>query len=455
MMASEILVIDDNSDIRILISGILKDKGFSVREAANFDQALMEINKKVPDVAVIDVKLDKGDNDGIKLLTQLKKIDDDVPVIMISGHANVQMAIDSLKLGAFEFMQKPFSSERLLNFVNRALENIDLKKEKRTLESKLFHSYDIVGQSRAIEEVKSLIVKLASTESRVFISGPAGSGKELVARQIHKKSQRSGKPFVVVNGALLDPEKYEHELFGSENSDGTINYGFFEQAKDGTLLIDEVSEIPLETQAKILRVLIDQKFRRVGGFKEINVNVRIISISSKNVREEIDKGNFREDLYHRLNVVPIFLPALKDRTEDIPLLLNYFSKKISELNGISETKLDTEFDLFYQYNWPGNVRELRNLVERISILSVNEEKLNVNNIVNDALSQKNNKTSSDSRNNVLSYPLKEAREKFEKDYLTSQLKKHKGNISKTAEIVGMERSALHRKLKTLGIKGVN
>ena len=455
MMASEILVIDDNSDIRILISGILKDKGFSVREAANFDQALMEINKKVPDVAVIDVKLDKGDNDGIKLLTQLKKIDDDVPVIMISGHANVQMAIDSLKLGAFEFMQKPFSSERLLNFVNRALENIDLKKEKRTLESKLFHSYDIVGQSRAIEEVKGLIVKLGSTESRVFISGPAGSGKELVARQIHKKSQRSKKSFVVVNGALLDPEKYEHQLFGSENSDGTINYGFFEQAKDGTLLIDEVSEIPLETQAKILRVLIDQKFRRVGGFKEINVNVRIISISSKNVREEIDKGNFREDLYHRLNVVPIFLPALKDRTEDIPLLLNYFSKKISELNGISETKLNADFDLFYTYDWPGNVRELRNLVERISILSVNEKKINVNSLVQDALSQKNIKTNSDSYENVLSYPLKEAREKFEKDYLTSQLKKHKGNISKTAEFVGMERSALHRKLKTLGIKDIN
>ena len=454
-MANEILVIDDNLDIRVLISGILKDKGFSVREAANFDQAIMEINKKTPDVAIIDVKLDKGDNDGIKLLMHLKKIDGDVPAIMISGHANVQMAVDSLKLGAFEFMQKPFSSERLLNFVNRALENIDLKKEKRLLESKLFHSYDIIGQSRAMEEIRDLIIKLGSTESRVFISGPAGSGKELVARQIHKKSQRSGKPFVVVNGALLDPEKYEHELFGIENSNGTINYGFFEQAKDGTLLIDEVSEIPLETQAKVLRVLIDQKFRRVGGSKEINVSVRIISISSKNVREEIDKGNFREDLYHRLNVVPVLLPALKERTEDIPLLLNYFSKKISELNGIAETKLDTEFDLFYQYDWPGNVRELRNLVERISILSLNEDKLNINNIVNDALSQKSDKIDSVPRDNVLSYPLKEAREKFEKNYLTSQLKKHKGNISKTAEFVGMERSALHRKLKTLGIKGVN
>jgi len=456
-MANEILVIDDNLDIRQLISGILKDEGMSVRQAANFDQALLEINKKLPDVAIIDVKLDKGDNDGIELLIHLKKIDKDVPVIMISGHANVQMAVDSLKLGAFEFIQKPFSSERLINFVSRALENSDLKKEKIALESKLFHSYDIIGKGQAVEKIRSLINKLSSTESRIFISGPAGSGKELVARQIHKHSNRSNKPFLVVNGALLDPRNYELELFGSENSNETINYGFFEKAKDGTLLIDEVTEIPLETQAKILRVLIDQKFRRINGSKEINVNVRIISTSSKNIREEVDKGNFREDLYHRLNVVPIFLPPLKDRTEDIPLLLNYFSKKISELNGIPETKLDTDFDLFYKYDWPGNVRELRNLVERVSILSINENTNNINQLVHDALSQSQksfgNKT--ESYENVLSYPLKEAREKFEKNYLTSQLKKHKGNISKTAEFIGMERSALHRKLKTLGIKGVN
>ena len=454
-MTNEILIVDDNADIRILMSGILKDRGYSVREAANFDQAMIEINKKMPDAAVIDVKLDKGDNDGIELLNNIKKIDDDVPVIMISGHANVQMAVDSLKLGAFEFMQKPFSSERLVNFVNRALENIDLKKEKRVLESKLFHSYDVVGDSLSIQKVRSLISKLASTESRVFITGPAGSGKELVARQIHKKSNRHNKPFVVVNGALLDPEKYELELFGLENKDGTINYGFFEKAKDGTLLIDEISEIPLSTQAKILRVLIDQKFRRVNGSKEINVNVRIISTTTKIIREEVDKGNFREDLYHRLNVVPISLPALKDRTEDIPLLLNYFSKKISELNGIVERKLDTNFDLFYKYDWPGNVRELRNLVERVSILSSNEKKADINNLINDSLIQKNVEDNDDSIKNVLSYPLKEAREKFEKDYLTSQIKKHKGNISKTAEFIGMERSALHRKLKTLGIKGIN
>ena len=454
-MTKEILVIDDNLDIRQLISVILKDQGLKVREAANFDQAILEINKKLPDVAIIDVKLDKGDNDGIDLLVHLKKIDDDIPVIMISGHANVQMAVDSLKLGAFEFIQKPFSSERLLNFLNRAIENVDLKKEKNALENKLFHSYDIIGESHPIEKVKSLISKLRNTESRIFVSGPAGSGKELVARQIHKQSSRSKKPFVVVNGALLDPQKYELELFGSEKENDTTNYGFFEKAKDGTLLIDEVTEIPLETQAKILRVLIDQKFRRVNGSSEINVNVRIISTSSKNIREEVDKGNFREDLYHRLNVVPVYLPPLKDRIDDIPLLLKYFSKKIAELNGINETKLDSNFDLFYKYDWPGNVRELRNLVERISILSVNENVNNINQIVQDALTQKNISKDFDSYENVLTYPLKEAREKFEKNYLTSQLKKHKGNISKTAEFVGMERSALHRKLKTLGIKGVN
>ncbi len=454
-MTNEILIIDDNSDIRKLISGILQDQGFRVREAANFDQAIEEFKKKIPDVAVIDVKLDKGDNDGIELLTYLKKLDSDVPAIMISGHANVQMAVDSLKLGAFEFMQKPFSSERLINFVNRAVENITLKKEKTVLESKLFHSYDIIGTSQAIEKTKDLVDKLSNTESRVFIVGPAGSGKELVARQIHKKSLRSKEPFVIVNGALLDPEKYELELFGSENSDGIINYGFFEKAKNGTLLIDEVSEIPLKTQAKILRVLIDQKFKRVNGSKEINVNVRIISTSSKTIREEVDKGNFREDLYHRLNVMAVILPPLKDRTEDIPALVNYFSKKISELNGTTETKIDANLNLLYKYHWPGNVRELRNLVERISILSNNENNENINSLVQDALSQKSLKSEADLYTNVLTYPLKEAREKFEKDYLTSQLKKHKGNISKTAEFVGMERSALHRKLKTLGIKGVN
>ena len=455
-MTKEILVIDDNLDIRQLISSILRDEGHLVREAANFDQALGEIKKKLPDVAIVDVKLDKGDNDGIELLSNIKKIDDDVPVIMISGHANVQMAVDSLRLGAFEFIQKPFSTERLLNFLNRAIENVNLKRDKRAIENKLFSSYDIIGNSQSMTKVKNLVSKLANTESRIFISGPAGSGKELVARQIHKQSSRSKNPFLVVNGALLDPKKYELELFGSENSNGTTSYGFFEKAQDGTLLIDEIAEIPLETQAKILRVLIDQKFRRVNGTKEIIVNIRIISTTSKSIREEVNKGNFREDLYHRLNVVPIFLPPLKERTEDIPVLLNYFSKKIADLNGIAEVKFDTDFSIYYNYSWPGNVRELRNLVERVTILSINESQENIDKLLGEILS------STSALKNVESLleksftsPLKEAREHFEKEYLSKQLKKNHGNISKTADFIGMERSALHRKLKSLGIKGTN
>ena len=453
-MSAEILIIDDNSDIRFLISNLLKDLGFYIRQAANYNQALSEIDKKLPDVAIIDVKLDKGDNDGIELLTHIKKKDIDIPVIIISGHANIKMAVDSLKSGAFEFIQKPFDSQRLINFVNRAVENYSLKKENKNLQNKLFHSYDLIGKSSFILKLKEQINKLALTESRIFILGPTGSGKELVARKIHKNSNRAKKALIILNGALLDPEKYELELFGSENNDGTIHYGAFEKASEGILLIDEVSEIPLETQSKILRVLTDQKFKRINGYHDINVNVRIICTSSKNIRKEIDDGNFREDLYHRLNVVPIILEPLKNRIEDIPLLIDYFSKTISETYGIAKLKIDTNNPYFFEYDWPGNVRELRNLVERIAILSPNEKNENINMIISESLKKVSINQSDISKNNF-SFPLKEARENFEKSYLTSQLKKFKGNISKTADFVGMERSALHRKLKTLGIKGIN
>jgi two-component system nitrogen regulation response regulator NtrX len=453
-MSAEILIIDDNTDIRVLISGLLKDLGFNTREAANYNQALSEIDKKLPDVAIIDVKLDKGDNDGIELLTHIKKKDTDIPVIIISGHANIQMAVDSLKSGAFEFIQKPFDSKRLINFVNRAVENHSLKKENKNLQNKLFHSYDLIGKSSSISNLKEKINKLSLTESRIFIFGPAGSGKELVARKIHKKSSRAKKALIILSGVLLDPKKYELELFGSENVDGTINYGAFEKASGGILLIDEVSEIPLETQAKILRVLTDQKFKRINGSHDLNVNVRIICTSSKDIRKEIDKGNFREDLYHRLNVVPIELEPLKNRVEDIPLLIDYFSKEISKLYNISQLKIDTNNPYLFEYNWPGNVRELRNLVERIAILSPNEKNENINAILKESLNKISINQSAILENNF-SFPLKEARENFEKSYLTSQLKKFKGNISKTADFVGMERSALHRKLKSLGIKGIN
>ena len=453
-MKQEVLIIDDNFDIRNLVSNLLKDKNYEIREAANYDQAVNEIDKKLPDLAIIDVKLDKGDKDGIDLLKRIKSLTDLVPVIIISGHANVEMAVEALKLGAYEFITKPFAAEQLLNFVNRALENISLKKENKQLEDKLFHSFDLIGDSSQIAKIKKLITKLSSTESRILISGPTGSGKELVARKIHKNSSRSKEPFIVLNGALLQPDNYEVELFGAENKNGSISYGFLEKAKNGTLLIDEVSEIPLETQAKILRVLIDQKFKRHNGNKDINVNIRIISSTSKDLKSEVAIGNFREDLYHRLNVVPIEIPKLSSRTEDIPALINYFQKKISEINGIPEIKINTDDELLYSYDWPGNVRELRNLVERISILSQNENKSNIGRFLNEIL-RKNSSDALEDTSVSLSYPLKQARENFEKNYLLNQLKKNKGNVSKTAEFIGMERSALHRKLKSLGIKGIN
>ena len=453
-MKQEVLIIDDNFDIRNLVSNLLKDKNYEIREAANYDQAVNEIDKKLPDLAIIDVKLDKGDKDGIDLLKRIKSLTDLVPVIIISGHANVEMAVEALKLGAYEFITKPFAAEQLLNFVNRALENISLKKENKQLEDKLFHSFDLIGDSSQIAKIKKLITKLSSTESRILISGPTGSGKELVARKIHKNSSRSKEPFIVLNGALLQPDNYEVELFGAENKNGSISYGFLEKAKNGTLLIDEVSEIPLETQAKILRVLIDQKFKRHNGNKDINVNIRIISSTSKDLKSEVAIGNFREDLYHRLNVVPVEIPKLSSRTEDIPALINYFQKKISEINGIPEIKINTDDELLYSYDWPGNVRELRNLVERISILSQNENKSNIGRFLNEIL-RKNSSDALEDTSVSLSYPLKQARENFEKNYLLNQLKKNKGNVSKTAEFIGMERSALHRKLKSLGIKGIN
>ena len=453
-MKQEVLVIDDNFDIRSLISEILKDKNYSVREAANYNQAIFEINKKLPDIAVIDVKLDKGDKDGIELLKKIKSSSDLVPVIMISGHANVEMAVESLKLGAYEFITKPFAPEQLLNFIRRGLENISLRKENTNLENKSFTSFDFIGQNNQILKIKKLITKLATTDSRILISGPTGSGKELLARKIHKNSQRNKKPFIVINGALLRGDNYELELFGSENSDGSTTYGFLEKAKGGTILIDEVSEIPLDTQAKILRILIDQKFKRCNGRDDIFVNVRIISSTSKDLKNEVLMGNFREDLFHRLNVVPIEIPSLNLRSDDIPLLIDYFQTKLSEINGIPKIEIDVNDDLLYSYQWPGNVRELRNLVERISILSQNENKTNIGRFLNEILS-KNSSQALNSTNLSMDYPLKQARENFEKNYLLTQLKKNKGNISKTAEFIGMERSALHRKLKSLGIKGIN
>ena len=455
-MFKEILVIDDNPDIRFLICNILEEQNFKVRSAANYDQAVLEINNRLPDLAIIDIKLDKPDKDGIDLLKLVNKKSKLTPVIMISGHATVQVAVEAIRLGAYEFIEKPFSKEKILNYVNRALESASLKKEKDIIENKLFHSFELIGKSPDILRIKKIVDKLSTSESRILISGPTGSGKELVARKIHKNSLRSKEPFVIINAALLKESAYEKELFGEEFEDGNISFGALERANKGTLLIDEVSEIPYETQANVLRVLIDQKFKRLNGSKDINVNIRLISSTSKNLSELVKVNKFREDLYHRLNVIPIELASLSSRTEDIPLLITYFKKKLSEINGVQQSLIEINNDNLYTYNWPGNVRELRNLVERITILTANEKKNDINKLIEDIL---NPSKSLDLNQNLLeksfTSPLKEARKHFEKEYLLTQLKKNHGNISKTAEFIGMERSALHRKLKELGIKGIN
>ena len=451
-MSVEILIIDDNSDIRLILDELIKDAGYKTRLAANFNQALTEIDKKLPDVAIIDVKLEKGDNDGIQLLDHIKKKNNDIPVIMISGHANIEMAVNSLKSGAFEFIQKPFDKDRLLNFVNRAVENFNLKKENKNLSNKLFHSFDLIGKSNNIISIKDQIEKLSQSESRVFINGPTGSGKELVARKIYKKSKRKKGPFIIINGALLDAKKYELELFGEEKKDGSILYGAFEKASGGVLLIDEVTEIPLETQSKILRVMIDQKFKRLNGNHDVKVDVRIFCSTSKDMSAEIKNGNFREDLFHRLNVFNIKIDPLTNRIEDIPLLIDYFIENICNTYSYKKFSIKDN-NYLLNYDWPGNVRELRNLIERIAILSPGENQDKIINIIKESLSRSLDENFSVT--DTLSVPLREARETFEKEYLISQIKKFGGNISKTAKFVGMERSALHRKLKILGVKDLN
>ncbi len=451
-MSAEILIVDDNSDIRLILDELINESGYKTRLAANFNQALAEIDNKLPDVAIIDVKLDKGDNDGIQLLDHIKKKNTDIPVIMISGHANIEMAVNSLKSGAFEFIQKPFDKERLLNFVNRAVENFNLKNENKNLNSKLFHSFELIGKSTNITSIRDHIQKLSQSESRVFISGPTGSGKELISRKIFKNSKRKNSPFIIINGALLDAKKYELELFGEEKVDGYITYGALEKASGGVLLIDEVTEIPLETQSKILRVIIDQRFKRLNGNHDIKVDVRIICCNSKDMIKEIKNGNFREDLYHRLNVFNIKIEPLNKRVEDIPLLIDYFIENICKTYNYKSFSINDN-NYLLNYSWPGNVRELRNLIERIAILSPGENSEKIINIIKESLSK--SVEDNFSVTDTLSIPLREARETFEREYLVSQLKKFGGNISKTAKFVGMERSALHRKLRILGVKDLN
>ncbi len=444
----KILIIDDEKDIRFLLSSVLSDEGYETLQAGTVEDAELEIDTNDFNLAIVDISLNDKKKDGIYLLKKIKKINKFIPVIMISGHATIQLAVDSMKLGAYEFLEKPFNKDRLLNFTKRALETYDLQNKNKNLQKLFYDTYEIIGDSKEIKSIRDTIKKISSTDTRVLIFGPSGSGKELIARTIHKNSLRQDFLFTVCNGALLNPETFDSELFGIKKSDGTIIQGFFEKSNKGTLLIDNVSDIPLETQAKILRVLTEQKFRRVGDDKEITTDVRVLTSSSKDLREEILAGNFREDLFQRIAVVSISIPSLKNRNSDIPLLIEYFSQKISKNLGKREISIRPNYTQLYKYDWLGNVRELRNLVERIIILSEGSDK-GVNQIIKESIETKASSESSTSLD--FDSPLKAAREQFEKEYLTHQLKKNGLNITKTAENIGMERSALHRKLTSLGI----
>mgnify|MGYP001184673561 FL=1 len=440
MNDKNILVIDDEKDIRDSISGILNDEGYYSETVKNSQEALIKITDNIFDVIILDIWLNDSELDGIQLLKEFKKANVETPVIIISGHGNIEIAVDAIKNGAYEFIEKPFSSERLLLTVKRSIEASLVKIENKSLKQKNLDDYNFIGSSNTIIKVKQLIDKVAPTSSRVIIYGDSGTGKDLVAREIHKKSKFSDGNLIIVNSALMEPDGIEEELFGLEENSRLIKQGFFDQANNGTLFIDEIGDMPIQTQSKILRVLTDSSFYRVGSNMPVNINVRLLCSSSENLEKLVEDGNFRMDLFHRLNVVNITLPKLSDRTQDIDELIEYFSKiylsnssfKVNELHNYIKTN-------YVNYDWPGNVRELRNIIERYCIMGgkISEKKDELDSGFNSK--------------NVISMPLKNARKIFEKNYLESQIQRFNGNISKTASFIGMERSALHRKLKQLGI----
>ncbi len=434
-----ILVIDDEIDICNNIKAILTDEGFNVQIAHNSEDALSYITKHSYSLIILDVWLDNSKYDGLEILKQIRK-NDSVPIIVISGHGNIEMAVAAIKDGANEFIEKPFNTERLLLSVNRSIELHEVKGENRLLKEGSIFDYNFIGESSAIMKIKQQIVKIGPTLSRIMIYGESGTGKDIIAKEIHKNSINKDGPFVILNAALMDPENLESELFGIQD-DSLNKMGYLEKAENGTLFIDEVGEMPLQTQAKILRVLTDKYFTKRGDNELINLNCRIICSSTKNLEKLTNEGSFRKDLFHRLNVVTIKLPTLNERSGDIELLIDYFSEIFSRENNHNNMDLKPIIKTKYiNYDWPGNIRELRNVIERYSILG---DKYDDNNSA-DRVEDFQNK-------NVISLPLKNARKLFEKNYLQSQINRFDGNISKTATFIGMERSALHRKLKQLGI----
>jgi two-component system nitrogen regulation response regulator NtrX len=451
---SDILVVDDEADIRDLVSGLLEDEGHSVRVASNSDEALAAIRARKPSLAILDIWMQGGGLDGLELLEVVKEIDLDLPVVMISGHGNIETAVTALKRGAYDFIEKPFKSDRLVVVVERAIEAATLKRENRRLRAATMTPSGLIGKSQAAQALRSTIGKVAQANSRVLISGPAGSGKELVARQIHEGSPRARAEFVAISAAGMTPERLDVELFGEEGQDGRPRkIGVFERAHNGTLYLDEISDMPRESQSRVLRVLVDQRFRRVGGEQDVQVDVRVITSTSRDLKAEIAEGRFREDLFHRLNVVPIRVPALSERREDIAELIEYFVDTISASQGLPRRIVgDDAVAVLQVHPWPGNIRQLRNNIERLLILATGDpgEPITAD-MLPQEVATSNGATPSLGAERTIALPLREAREVFEREYLAAQIMRFGGNISRTAAFIGMERSALHRKLKSLGV----
>ena len=453
-MASDILIVDDEADIRELVSGILQDEGYITRSARDSDDALAAISARRPNLVFLDIWLQGSRLDGLQVLDAIKREHPEVPVVMISGHGNIETAVSAIKRGAYDFIEKPFKADRLVLVADRALENSRLKREVKAL--KQLTPSTLVGHSPAINQLRQTIEKVAPTNSRVLIVGPPGAGKELAARAIHAQSARTEGPFVVINAAAMTPERMEIELFGVEQADSTRErkIGALEESHGGTLFIDEIADMPRETQNRVLRVLVDQTFQRVGGSNKISVDVRIISSTGRNIEAEITAGRFRDDLYHRMSVVPIRVPPLAERREDIGDLVLYFMEQISHTSGLPKRIIGEDaLAVLQSHDWPGNVRQLRNNVERLMILAGGDPDsvITASMLPQDVGSMVPSMPNGNGGEHLMGLPLREAREVFEREYLVAQISRFGGNISRTAEFVGMERSALHRKLKALGI----
>ena len=454
-MAAEILIVDDEADIRNLISGILMDEGYQTRAAGDADAALEAIRARRPSLILLDIWLEGSRMDGIEILERVKKDHPDLPVIMISGHGTVEMAVSALKIGAYDFIEKPFKSDRLLMLIERAVETAHLKRENAALLERAGGAFELVGASPAITQINQAIERVARTSSRVLVTGAAGVGKEVVARLIHQRSARGNGPFVVVNCATMRPDRLEQELFGEEAEDRTKT-GILERCHGGTLLLDEVADMPWETQGKFVRILQDQGFQRIGGHATVEVDIRVIASTGRPLEPEIAARRFREDLYYRLRVVPIDLPLLRDRRPDIPGLARHFMAKAAARAGLPERDFsDDALAALQAYDWPGNVRELGNVIDRLLIMAQAGpgEKLTARMMPPEILGEETLLPRFEKGGEIMALPLREAREMFEREYLMAQIGRFGGNVSRTAEFVGMERSALHRKLKLLGLTG--